>query len=128
MRTWHVSFTSLSGFLAVLLGALGAHALETRLAANDAVADWQTASHYHLAHTIACLALIAWAAAQPAWGPRLHRIISLWLAGCALFSGSIYALALGGPRVLGPVTPIGGLAFLAGWALLAWEARKSNAP
>lgn len=130
MRTWPLLLTAQSGFVAVSLGALGAHALEARLAANaafDALDAWRTAAHYHLAHTIACLALIAWAAAQPARSLRLQRIVALWLTGCLLFSGSIYLLALDGPRFLGPVTPLGGLAFLAGWALLALEARKSNA-
>lgn len=127
MRTPHIFLTSLSGFLAVLLGALGAHALKARLTAADTLGSWQTAAHYHLAHSIACLALLAWAAAQPARVKRLTRISTLWLTGCALFSGSIYLLALGGPRFLGPVTPLGGLAFLAGWALLALETRKSYA-
>ena len=125
MRAPHIFLTSLFGFLAVLLGAMGAHMLKTRLGVAGTLGSWQTAAHYHLAHSIACLALVAWASAQPARVKRLTRISSLWLTGCVLFSGSIYLLALGGPRFLGPITPLGGLAFLAGWALLALEAGKS---
>lgn len=116
----------LSGFIAVLLGALGAHPLKTTLAAREATQAWQTASHYQLVHSVACLALAAWAAADSSRGAALQRICILWLIGCLLFSGSIYALALGGPRLLGPVTPLGGLAFLAGWLLLAWEAGRGR--
>lgn len=117
-----VCLTAVSGFLAVLLGALGAHALENTLQQRETLSAWQTASGYHLAHTLGCLALIAWAAAQPVRSARLARIAALWLLGCLLFAGSIYVLALGGPRFLGPITPLGGLAFLAGWAWLAREA------
>jgi uncharacterized membrane protein YgdD (TMEM256/DUF423 family) len=124
MSTLTIRLTALSGFLAVLLGALGAHALKARLAARDATTAWQTAAHYHLAHSLACLALIAWAAAQPERTGRLQRITTLWLIGNLLFAGSIYGLALGGPRLLGPITPLGGLAFLAGWLLLGLESAK----
>lgn len=114
--------TACSGFIAVLLGALGAHALNPKLLANSTLEAWMTASHYHLLHTVACLALLAWSVAQPERAGRLTRIHACWLLGCLLFSGSIYVLALGGPKFLGPVTPLGGLAFLAGWLLLAREA------
>ena len=113
---------ALSGFLSVLLGALGAHALETLLDALHTSRAWQTATHYHLIHSVACLALVPWASAQPSRARRLQRIAALWLIGCLFFAGSLYALSLGGPRFLGPVTPVGGLAFLAGWALLGREA------
>ena len=116
--------TALNGFAAVLLGALGAHALEEQLLARDRVGAWQTASQYHLAHGVAALALVAWAAVghDASRSARLRRAAWFWQVGCILFAGSIYVLALGGPRALGPVTPLGGLAFLAGWGLLAVEA------
>ncbi len=120
--------TGTNGFSAVLLGALGAHALESSLAARGSLAAWETATQYHLGHAVATLALLAWAGAAPS-GPRaarLHRIGWLWQLGCLLFAGSIYVLAMGGPRFLGPITPLGGLAFLAGWALLAVEAFRSG--
>jgi uncharacterized membrane protein YgdD (TMEM256/DUF423 family) len=118
--------TSISGFAAVLLGALGAHPLRERLLARAALDAWQTATQYHLAHVVACVGLLAWAAARPGRAKALGRIGWFWQAGCLLFAGSIYVLALGGPRALGPVTPLGGLAFLAGWLLLAVESLRSS--
>lgn len=115
---------SLNGFCAVLLGALGAHALRARLSAQGTLESWQTAAQYHLAHAVASIALLAWASAQAERAPRLLRVAWLWQLGCLLFAGSIYLLALDGPRFLGPVTPLGGLAFLAGWALLAAESLR----
>lgn len=117
-------FTALNGFGAVLLGALGAHALHERLSARGTLDSWQTAVQYHLAHAIGALALLAWASAQPGRAGRLHLAAWFWQSGCLLFAGSIYLLALGGPRFLGPVTPLGGLAFLVGWALLAVESLR----
>jgi uncharacterized membrane protein YgdD (TMEM256/DUF423 family) len=109
---------ALTGFTAVLLGALGAHALKDALLSRGTTAAWETAAHYQLAHALAALAALAWSAAAPAHAPALRRIAGWWLLGAWLFAGSIYTLALGGPRFLGPVTPLGGLAFLTGWALL----------
>lgn len=119
---------ALSGFLSVLLGALGAHSLKAILEARNTLGSWQTAAYYHLAHSIACLALFAWASAEPGRARRLQRIALLWLAGCLLFAGSIYGLAVGGPRFLGPITPLGGLVFLAGWVLLGFETVKNRLP
>ena len=116
--------TSLSGFSAVLLGAIGAHALKAPLLAQGTLESWQTAAHYQLAHTLGALGVLVWAALQSGRQTGLHRVAGCWLVGCLLFSGSIYILALGGPRALGPITPLGGLAFLAGWALLARESLR----
>ena len=116
---------ALSGFLAVVLGAFGAHALKPTLTRLGTLETWQIGVHYHLAHSVAGLVLVAWAQGQPAYAHRLARAAVFWLAGCLLFSGSLYGLALGGPRWLGPVTPLGGLAFLAGWGWLAWDAFRS---
>ncbi len=104
----------LLGFTGVALGAFGAHALKETLAANGTTTTWQTAVLYHLIHAVALVALPGWP-----WAGRC------WIAGVVLFSGSLYWLALGGPKFLGPVTPLGGLALLLGWALLAWHAFKS---
>lgn len=117
-----VACAGLSGFSAVLLGALGAHPLHERLVIRRALDAWHTAANYQLAHSVAALALLIWAAQEPPCARTLRGIGALWLVGCLLFSGSIYCLALGGPRLLGPVTPIGGLAFLAGWAGVVWLA------
>ena len=70
---------------------------------------------------IALLALAGW---RDAHGGPSGKVAALWTAGVVLFSGSLYWLAVGGPKLLGPVTPLGGAALLAGWALLAWSAFK----
>jgi uncharacterized membrane protein YgdD (TMEM256/DUF423 family) len=105
-------------FLAVALGAFGAHALKGRLSPDDA-AIWQTAVHYHGWHALALLACGFVLQARPDAGAV---VVAAWLfvAGVALFGGSLYALALGAPRGAGAVTPVGGIAFLAGWAAFAW--------
>jgi uncharacterized membrane protein YgdD (TMEM256/DUF423 family) len=122
-----VAFSGLSGFSAVTLGALGAHALHATLTERQALGSWQTAATYHLIHSVAALALLLWAQQETVTRARLMRRISaFWLVGCLLFSGSIYGLALGGPRFLGPVTPLGGLALLAGWTGVVWLAFKQS--
>ena len=104
---------ALLGAAGVALGAFGAHGLRERLDAH-ALGVWETAVRYHLVHAVALLAI-----ALSPHAPALRSAGWLFVAGIVLFSGSLYALALGGPRVLGPVTPIGGLALIAGWAWLA---------
>jgi len=109
---------SLAMFLAVALGAFGAHALKSRLSVEMA-AVWQTAVQYHAWHA---LGLFGLGLLMLHWPERLGLGLAAWLlvAGIVLFSGSLYALALTGVRGLGAVTPIGGAAFLGGWAVLAW--------
>lgn len=104
------------GLTAVALGALGAHAMAANLAERGMSHAWETASRYHLFHALALLGAAVWlrsstgaAAKRFVWATRC------WSAGIVLFSGSLYGLALGGPRWLGPVTPFGGLALMAGW-------------
>jgi uncharacterized membrane protein YgdD (TMEM256/DUF423 family) len=110
------------GFAGVALGAFGAHALRDALATRGSTATWQTAVLYHLVHSVALLALGAfWRGTANLPFPALVAGWC-WVAGVVLFSGSLYWLALGGPKVLGPITPLGGIAFLAGWALVAWSA------
>ena len=123
-KTLHVA-AGLAGLTAVALGAFGAHALRDTLAAmpgGKGAETWHTATLYHLVHAVAALAAVlaaAGGAVLPA-AQRLWRVAAgCFLAGIALFSGSLYWLALGGPKWLGPVTPLGGLALLAGWALVA---------
>lgn len=109
------------GFTGVALGAFGAHALKPSLEAHGSVETWKTAVLYHLLHAVALLALAGW---RDAHAGASGRVAALWVAGVIFFSGSLYWLALGGPKLLGPVTPLGGTAFLAGWALLAFHAWK----
>lgn len=110
---------AVSAFLAVAAGAFGAHALRGRLD-PAAMAVFDTAARYHMYHSLAILA----AALVPARGGNApaRSGACLFAGGILLFSGSLYALALSGIRWFGAVTPIGGLMFLAGWALLAWSA------
>ena len=112
---------SLSAALAVACGAFGAHALRARLGAAD-LATFETGARYQMYHALALLA-VAWAVQQ--WPGALPRAAGwLFVAGTVVFSGSLYVLVLTGQRWLGAVTPIGGVAFLAGWACLALAALR----
>ena len=108
---------ALLGGLAVALGAFGAHGLKSRLAPEKLV-TFETGVRYHFYHSLALLAVGLVQMALPAAG-TLALSGWLFLTGTALFSGSLYWLALGGPRWLGPVTPLGGLALIGGWLALA---------
>ena len=102
----------ISGFLGVSAGAFGAHALADRLNAAD-LAIWHTASSYQMLHALALLALVAVPAS------RSKRLAAWsWIVGTILFSGSLYVLVLSGVRKLGMITPLGGLCFLFGWAMV----------
>ncbi|KAJ3169868.1 hypothetical protein HDU88_000509 [Geranomyces variabilis] len=122
-----------SGFSAVALGAFGAHALGKRLAnvpdSATKLANWRTAATYHLIHTLAILYVAGRLDRQPVAAATAVQRSSLpgYLFGLGnlLFSGSIYLLVLDTrraySRILGPTTPLGGLAYLAGWAALYWS-------
>lgn len=101
---------------AVGAGAFGAHALATRLT-PERLATWETAARYHLVHAVALVLLGAIADRWP--GAQLEPAGWLFTTGIVIFGGTVYALALGGPRWLGAITPIGGLALIAGWVVLA---------
>ncbi|MCH2171789.1 DUF423 domain-containing protein [Myxococcota bacterium] len=116
-----ISTASLLGAAGVALGAFGAHALKARLDAQQ-LQTWSTAVEYHLVHAVALLAVVLWGNAT---GRSVQPSAALFTAGILAFSGSLYALALGGPRWLGPITPLGGLCFVGGWISLAWFARGS---
>jgi uncharacterized membrane protein YgdD (TMEM256/DUF423 family) len=117
MRRGAFGIAGLLGFTAVAAGAFGAHAVRDRL--TPAMMEiYRTGALYHLVHAVAALAVAA-------AGDRLRRgraILALFTAGVAVFAGSLYALALTGIRILGAVTPFGGLMLLGAWALLAAEA------
>src|SRR3954471_2602469 len=108
---------SLLGFLGVAAGAFGAHGLRSRLSV-DMLAVFETAVRYQMYHVFAILLV---AAAIGRLGDARLLALAGWffVAGIVLFSGSLYALALTGVTTLGAITPIGGLAFLVGWACLA---------
>lgn len=118
-----VAWAGALGASGVALGAFGAHLLRASLDAAGTREVWETAVRYQLLHAVALLGFAGWTRGPErpggvagAWTTRL------WAAGTVLFSGSLYGLALGGPRWLGPVTPLGGLALIAGWVSAAFAA------
>lgn len=106
-----------------MLGAFGAHALKARLPA-ELLTLWSTGVQYHLWHALGMI-LIGLAAAVVADGIWLRAAGLLLLVGIVLFSGSLYALALGAPKWLGAVAPLGGAAFILGWLALAVAAARA---
>ncbi|WP_310542053.1 DUF423 domain-containing protein [Phenylobacterium sp.] len=114
-RTW-MTLAAVSGFAAVAVGAFAAHGVQ-----DPRAQEWlRTGSVYGFMHT---LATFACATFMQVGARRARFAPAFFLSGVVLFSGSLYAMALGAPRWLGMVTPVGGLLFLAGWAVLAWAAR-----
>ena len=114
-RPLWLRLAAISGFLSVAVGAFAAHGV-TDPAAKDLL---RTGSSYEAIHALAAIACAVFV------GPAARRAglaAALFLGGSVLFSGSIYALAAGAPRIVGAITPLGGLAFLGGWAVLAWAA------
>jgi uncharacterized membrane protein YgdD (TMEM256/DUF423 family) len=110
---------AVSAGLAVALGAFAAHGLRARLS-PDALQTFETGARYHMYHALALLA-VAWVVTR--WpGGATTAAGWLFIAGTVLFSGSLYLLAVTGVRMLGAITPIGGLAFILGWLALAWAA------
>ena len=117
-----LSLAALSGFLAVAIGAFGAHLIKEKLELRF-YEIYQTGVQYHFYHTIALLAIAVLLKFYPD-----SRLLTLsgwfFVAGIIIFSGSLYALSLSGITKLGAITPIGGLCFLAGWGLLLYQAIK----
>jgi uncharacterized membrane protein YgdD (TMEM256/DUF423 family) len=112
---------AISAAISVAAGAFGAHALKARLP-TDLLAIFETGARYHMYHAIG-IVLAAWASSRFP-GAAATWAGWLFLAGTVLFSGSLYALALSGVRALGAVTPLGGVAFIAGWIALALAALR----
>ena len=110
--------------LAVVLGAFGAHGLEGKIT-PERMEVFRTGVQYHLIHALGLVAIGVLAAQRGVWSGSLGSAYGLLAIGILLFSGSLYVLALGGPRWLGPVTPIGGLCFIVGWLMLAWVVGRS---
>jgi uncharacterized membrane protein YgdD (TMEM256/DUF423 family) len=105
--------SAITGFLAVALGAFGAHGLHDLLEKNARLATWETAVLYHLTHAIVLFVIATL---------RPLRAVAWWLmlAGVAVFSGTLYTLALTNMKWLGAITPLGGVFLLAGWLALAF--------
>lgn len=100
------------GFFGVALGAFGAHALKLE---GKPLEWWHTASQYHLIHSLAALVAAKLGVPRVGW---------LFVVGSLIFAGSLYLMALTDLRWLGAITPLGGLCFLAGWGVLAWDAYR----
>jgi uncharacterized membrane protein YgdD (TMEM256/DUF423 family) len=113
-QTAAVRLAGILGFLAVALGAFGAHGLEDTLESNGRVDVWETAVLYHLVHAVALLGLAVSGASR-----RFTTIA--FVVGVAVFSGSLYTLALTNIGWFGAITPIGGLCLLAGWGALVFK-------
>jgi uncharacterized membrane protein YgdD (TMEM256/DUF423 family) len=108
----------------VMLGAFGAHVLQGHLSPRR-FASFQTGVQYHLLHALGLLAIGLVASVTRTSG-ALRWSARLMLAGIAFFSGSIYLMTAGAPRSLGMVAPVGGVSFMAAWALLAWHALRAG--
>jgi uncharacterized membrane protein YgdD (TMEM256/DUF423 family) len=121
MDRFFATLGSISALIAVAAGAFGAHALRARLS-PDLLAVFETGARYQMYHALGLLG-VAWIASR---SPSPFALWAGWLfvAGTVLFSGSLYALALSGIRSFGAITPLGGVAFMAGWVCLALAARR----
>ena len=117
---WTLALAALTGFLSVAFGAFAAHGV-TDLRAQDLL---HTGSIYGFVHALAAIGGVI--LAGQGW-PRARWAAPVVLGGVLVFCGTLFAMALGAPNILGAVTPIGGLAFMAGWALLGWAALSKRA-
>jgi uncharacterized membrane protein YgdD (TMEM256/DUF423 family) len=115
----------LLGLTGVTLGAFGAHALKSMLIERGTSDAWEKAVLYHLIHAVAVFATMAALSCPRPW---LARAAVCWSVGVVLFSGSLYAFALGGPHWLVYVTPFGGLAFLLGWSFVVVDGFCAGTP
>jgi len=117
-----IRWSAVLGFLGVAAGTFGAHGLERVTAEPKALAWWSTGVLYHLVHALALLA-VGLLAAIPGAGNRPSRALTVaawsFTVGVLVFSGSLYAMALGAPRWFGAIAPLGGVAFLTGWVSVA---------
>jgi uncharacterized membrane protein YgdD (TMEM256/DUF423 family) len=116
-RTW-LQIGAAWGFLAVAMGAFGAHGLKERLESLGQAANFQTAAHYHMYCALALLA-VGLLSLHGSSGPSLGVAGWSLLLGSLIFSGSLYVLSTTGLKWLGAITPIGGVLILVGWAALA---------
>ena len=124
MAKFFLLTAAMSGCLAVCIGAFAAHGLKAQLS-TDMLAVFRTGVDYQFYHTLALLA-VALLLKPLEQSTALNVSGGLFIAGIVLFSGSLYALALGGPKWLGPITPLGGICFIIAWGAMVWAAARSN--
>ena len=123
MARFFFSIGAVLAALGVAAGAFGAHGLKGRLT-PEMLAVFETGVRYHLIHALALL-VVSWAVTR--WSSRAIGVAGwLFVVGSVLFSGSLYVLTLSGIRGFGAITPIGGVAFIAGWLCLAWGAWRGR--
>ena len=115
-----IGLGSLAALTGVIAGAFGAHGVADPLSKELL----RTGAEYQMIHGLAVFGAVLWARAGGRWAAAAAW---LFLAGCVMFSGSLYVLALGGQRWAGPITPLGGLCFILGWGLLAFGAFTAKA-
>ncbi len=118
------SFGAALAFIAVAAGAFGAHGLRDKLT-PEMLSVYEIAVRYQMYHALGLFAVALFASRFP--GAAIHVAGWMFVAGVAVFSGSLYALALTGLRWLGAITPLGGVAFLVGWGCLVWAALARGA-
>ncbi len=121
MARLFLAVASILAALSVAGGAFGAHALKGKLS-ESALSSFETGVRYQMYHALALL-MVAFLISQYPDAKGLVTVSWCFIAGIVLFSGSLYGLSLGDIKALGPVTPLGGVAFIVGWGLLAWTSR-----
>lgn len=121
-KTAALALGGLLGLVGVAAGAFGAHALRGRVEPSD-LEIWRTGAHYQQLHAVVLVALGLWGGASSRW---LRTATVAFTLGILIFAGTLYAMVLGGPRVLGAITPIGGLSLMVGWVSLLAEALASR--
>lgn len=127
MARFFLMIAAVSGFFAVIVGAFAAHGLK-QILAPEMIDVVKTGVQYQMYHALALLLTALWLSHKPDTS-GLKAVGLAFILGTLLFSGSLYALALGAPRWLGPVTPLGGLCFLLGWLFLlgaAWRIKPAD--
>jgi uncharacterized membrane protein YgdD (TMEM256/DUF423 family) len=120
-ETLWVRLAAASGLISVATGAFATHGMAAHPAAQELL---RTGAQYEALHALAALAAVA--LARGAGRACASLAPALFLVGTVLFSGSLYALAFGAPRLVGVITPLGGLSFMAGWAWLVWSGGKGQ--
>ena len=127
MARFFLIIAAVSGFFAVIIGAFAAHGLK-KVLTPEMIEVVKTGVQYQMYHALALLLIGLWISHKPAT-PGLKAGGLAFILGILLFSGSLYALALGAPRWLGPITPLGGFCFLIGWLSLlgsAWRSKSAD--
>lgn len=121
MKSKWIAIGAFSGAVAVLLGAFGAHGLKARVSPED-LEVWKTGVLYHTFHSVALVLFgLFQERRRTSSGPGL-----LFLIGIVVFGGTLYGIGIGGPRWLGAITPLGGLALIGGWVLFGVQALRSG--